>query len=454
MTAFAQTNDPAQANGPARTNSSESESPERNAPTRADTNREVIRTYADFDLEAKNYSSAEIVLSKYLAREDQDGILWNMLGLAQVAQQKFAQGCFAFQKAASLLPKGEDRSNALYNYADCLVQGQHLQEGVQVLNRLISEGGQGKTCAEVALDKINQHQIGAGQSLPPYSVNSRGHLRVSGALGFGFDTNVLLLDDLSVNGGVSGQSSAYVSPALQASYWGTLFRERFDSRIMASFTDYLSAAESSYNLAYERIDFLIGSGSFRAGIIQEISYLNRDPFQLYFLNGGVNFQKKMRVDSVTEWDFELPIKYQSYAIDQTADPANVRTGVDVVAKVQWLKIFGSQTRVSSQVNGEGTFTSGDNYKLLGVDWPTQVLVPLLPFELLNTFAFDLGYSDYWKNTQGRHDVNYKVGLGVIKNLSTHLRLSVDFSYQVNSSTLETASYHKQVVGLNLGYDLL
>ena len=426
--------------------------------TKADTNREVIRTYAEIYLEAKNYELAEKTLAQYLATEDQDPVLWNLMGITQIAQKKYAQGCFGFKKAAELFPVGEDKANSLYGFADCLMQGGKLEDSKQVLKAMVEQGGPGKVAAESALEKIKDKEIIAGKSLPPFEWQKRGRLHAAAALTAGYDTNVLLVDDITASTGtVSNQGSAFITPTLQMGYWGNIFNQRYDTRFIASFTDYLSQSAKSYNLMYERLDFMVGSSDVRVGVIQEMAFINRDPFQLYFVNAGLMAQKRKRRTQTEEIDFELPVEYRYYYFDRTALPENVRTGIEVGAKIQYLRIYNDDIRFSSSLGVKSDFSTGRNYRLLDVSWPTSVLLPLPGFKALgltNSFGFELGGQDYFQSDVSRRDWDLKLGAGLMRDLFKGCHMVFDYSYQKDSSNLDAARYKKHLVTLSLSYDLL
>lgn len=426
--------------------------------TKVDTNREVVRTYAKVYLESQAYEKADAMISDYLTLDAEDGNLWTLLGQTQIAEHKLAQACYSFQKASSLFKDIEDRLFANYNFADCLSRGGRMDEAKQILKGSAAEEGDFANASEHALALMEAGAIRSGSSLPAYQKTTRGKWRLSGAVGTGFDSNVLLVDeDVINNTPVSDRASFFITPALQAGYVGRAFGDAFDSRYLLSYTDYLSQSSRSFNSLFQRVDFSFGSGPIRWGVFGDALFLNRTPFQLYDYEAGISYLLIKQAGGDFALTYEIPVRFQKYILDSTASSDNDRTGEDVQLKANARWIRGESEQVSLQVIADVQYTKGKNYRLGGLDIPL-VWIKDLPFlkemGLLNTFSAELQGQYYFQSDTKRKDLYCRAGAGLLKTLSPGWNLNGDFSYQKNISSVDSAKYHKTIFSLQLSHDFL
>ena len=428
--------------------------------TKLDTNREVIQTYARVYFESKEFDREEAMVSRYLVQDSADGNLWLTLGQSQMKTRKLAQACQAFQKALALLKDPENNHFARYQLADCLNQGKLTDEAKKVLEHLVSEGVSFTNSPELALRLLRENKIHSGDPLPTYAKRNPPRWHITGAFGSGFDSNVLLIEeDVINNTPVSGRGSFFVTPGLQVGYQGYAFGKVFESQYVLSFTDYLNKVASTFNSLYQRADFSLSDGKAegqtRYGFFGDLFYLNRGPFQLYDWELGTSFSKNFIARDDFNLSYEIPIKFQKYAQDPTANPANDRTGEDVQWKTSAHFSKGGAELISLQGIIDAQWTQGKNYRLLGLEIPLLYLTELpwfSSFGLLNTFNLDASLQVYTSSDTKRRDLLLKAGTGVLKSLSKNLNLGLDIGYQKNISSVMTARYNKMVISLQLSHD--
>jgi hypothetical protein len=426
--------------------------------TKADTNREVILTYARIYLDTKDYARADEMLTEYLTSDDADGNLWLMLGQAQTKEHKLAQACVSFQKANTTFRNPENKLYSGYLFADCLNQGNRPEEAKIILMNLVPAQGELTTSAEDSLRGIETGTIHPGQPLPNFARKGRGKWRVSAAIGGGFDSNVILVDEDVINDTpVSDRGSSYITPALQIGYLGRAFGDAFDSRYIAAYTDYLNSVATSFNSLYQRADASFGSGPIRWGVFGDMLFLNRDPFQLYDWEIGASYLNIAKATASYVYTWEVPIKFQKYTLDSSTGDDNDRTGEDVQVKstVRWIQ--GPMQLLNLEAIFDGQYTKGKNYRLIGLDIPALLITPLPGFSslgLANTFIAEAQGQYYISSDLNRRDLLLKVGTGLLKPLSESVNASLDVNYQKNLSSVVSARYNKVVISLQLSHDFL
>jgi hypothetical protein len=418
--------------------------------TKIDTNREVVHTYVQFYLDQKDWAKAEQMINGYLQQDQADPLLWTWLGTAQIEQQKFAQACYAFQKSSTLQPTLTAQQRALYQLADCLQRGGKAREAEAILRRT--------DFAEEVIDLLHAGTIQPGQPLPPLPQELRSHWRLSGALGFGYDTNVLLVEeDLASQTPNNQKASPFVNPAFQAGYVGRLLGFDVDSRYLAAFTDYTSADAKSYNTLYQRADFVFGSGQNRYGFFAETLFMNRDPFQVYLWDTGVSWIHTLKQTDTESWVLEAPIRYQYYPLDTNLGADNNRAGGDLQLELNYRSSLGESGFFINQFILENQYTSGRNYRLTALTIPVTWGLALPFFEkfgLVNTFNASVDGQYYYQSDFGRRDLLAKGGAGLVKKIGDRSNASLDVSYLKNLSSVEDARYSKAIISMFLSHDFL
>ena len=441
------------------------------APTREDTNREVIRTYANFYIEQKDYFTAESLLMNYLqtpgavpipkTSDAKDASLWLTLGQAQLELKHYEPACFALKKAADLQKSPDEKRFALYSVADCLNRAGKQGLSIVVLNQLSQSDGSGSSAALAsavnALNLMKKGRLKSGQALPVFARETRSPFRVSGAFGFGYQTNVLLIEDAVVSGvSPKDRGSFYANPAVQLGYLGKLWGDSFDSRYIASFTDYLNDAAKGYNSLYQRADFIWGSGNNRWGAFGDVLFLNRSPFQVYNWDGGLSYIHLLPVDDHHAWDFEIPLHYQKYPLDAALGADNVRDGVGVQLKARYRYMENDQRSFSARAILDQQFTSGKNYRQTGLSLPaiyTTDLPGTRKLHLIHNFSLEAAGQLYWESDVGRRDLGLRAATGIVRHFGAWLG-SLDYSYFKNVSTLSTARYVNETISILVSHDFI
>ncbi len=426
--------------------------------TRADVNQEVIRTYASIYLEQKDYANAEDVIARYLflSTETGEGDLWQMLGSIRMLEKKLPEACHAFKMASENSSRKDSRLGSLYSYADCLNQVARTEDSKKVLRVMVEEESGITNAGREVLGFLQTGYLRPRDPFPPYAKQMRGQWRVSGAIGGGFDSNVLLLADTVASGtSVSGRGSYFLSPAIQAGYVGRLFDDVFDTRILSVYTHYLNSQVSSFNSEYTRGDFQIGSGPIRWGLFSDAYFLNRSSFELYSWSTGLSWSLKKQTGPRSVTLFEVPIQFQRYFLDSNED--DIRTGGDLKIKVSKRYLGMGSELLSLQLVLDAQYTSGKNYRLAGIGLPLFYMNELPLFRSLglqNTFVAELWGQDYLQSDSLRKDLLMKVGTGLSHSFGQDWNLTLDYSAQKNLSTLSAARYSKEIILVQLSHVFL
>ena len=425
--------------------------------TKEDTNREVIRTYAQVYLGEKDFATAENMIATYLASDAQDSNLWNLLGLTQLELKKYSQACFAFKKASELASTRDDQMIYLYNFADALNRGGRTQDSILVLTQIAEKYADFSDFIKRLILEIKAGAYASSESnFPILKRQAKGKIRVSGALGAGYDTNATLMEEDIISGSATrDHASAFVTPAFQLGYLGQLFGKPLDTRYLATFSGFSATAAHPFNSLYQRADALIGSEENRYGLFSEVYFLNRDPFQLYFWNAGLNWIKVKRVSDEVTWEFETPLRFQKFSLDSESSSDNDRTGVDLQLKLTHRKWQGANQYQISQFILEQQQSSGKNYRYTGLSIPYTLAVPISFFEDLhisNTFSAAIAGQWYWQTDPSRKDFSAKLGTGFMKSFSGNWNLAFDLSIFKNLSSISAARYSKGVVSLMLSHE--
>ncbi len=424
-----------------------------------DVNREVIQTFAKIYSEQKSYDKAEQVITDYLVLEkDQDGALWVQLGEVQMEQKKFPQACQSFQAGLAGLKESADRVYANYSLANCYNRGGRTDEAKRILTRTSLEASGLTNSAEQALQLLNSGVIKSGDNLPAYKLKGRSPFRLSAALGTGYDTNVLLVEEDVAKGSTSSDlASFFISPVIQVGYTGRAFKDAFDSRFYSTFTDYTNSAVSSFNSLYNRVDFSFGSGPVRWGLFGDTLFINRSPFNLYSYESGVSWTFLKEVTGEKSTTFEVPLQFQKYILTSGTAAVNDRTGGDVkfILTKRWMK--SDQDLLSLQMGMDGQYTTGSNYRLLGFMLPAFWMTSLPGVRglgLLNTFGAELKGQYYLNSDASRRDLWMKLSAGLAKTFNRNWNVSLDYSGQKNISTVSSARFSKGIIALQLSHDFL
>jgi hypothetical protein len=273
-------------------------------------------------------------------------------------------------------------------------------------------------------------------------------------VGSGYDSNALLLaESVAANTAASGRGGFFLSPSVQGGKVGRFLGDRYDSRFLMQSTTFLNPEVSSFNSFYSRGDFQVGSGPVRWGAFADVFFLNREPFQLYGSSAGFNWSARTRLghDSMTVW--EVPLQYQVFPLDQGE---NRRNGWDVKTKVKklwWGKWFET---LSLQMIADFQWTEGRNYRLLGVSlpgWMTMSLPGFRSLGILNTFSAETTAQYFVQSDAGRRDAFLRMGTGLSRGFGPDWLLSAEYSAQKNLSNLDSARFSKEIVIVQLSWQM-
>ncbi len=362
------------------------------------------------------------------------------------------------KSASEAFKQKNDQTYALYLFADCLNRGNMQNEAMRVLSEISKSAGGVADVASRTLEMFRTGELRQGQPLPPYVESTRGMLRVSAAFGVGYDTNVLLLDEVvAANVPAKNRGSLFLNPAAQVGYLGKLWGKNFDSRYLVSFTDYTSAETKSFNSLYQRADFLWGSGEQRWGVFGETLFLNRDPFRLYDWMGGVSWNQRRKLSRNEFFDLEIPIRYQAYPLDSDGLAANDRKGEGIQIRGRYRNMTSDHTMILAQVAIDTQVTSGSNYRetqlLLPFYW-TFELPGLRSVGLVNSVQAEADGQWYWSSDVKRKDLNLRAGTGLIRRWGKGWNTTLDYTHYKNFSNVDAAKYSKDTFLLMVSHDFL
>jgi hypothetical protein len=343
------------------------------------------------------------------------------------------------------------RLEALYSQAQCLNRMGRTEDAKKVLFQMEKEEVGVTNAATRVLELLKSGFIQRYEGFPPYGSRLRGQLRISAAIGAGYDSNVLLLAD-SVAGGIpaSGKASSFYTPALQMGHTGRIFGDIYDSRVLSVYTWYTNPEASGFNNSYTRADFQVGSGPVRWGVFGDAYFLNRNPFQLYSFSGGLGWSLKIDHSRNKITTLEVPIQYQSFPTDSGS---NDRTGGDVKIKLARRWSSGASLTILQMVF-DGQWTLGSNYRLGGVSLPAFYLTELPVFGWLgiqNTFSAEMAGQYFFQSDSGRKDMMLRAGTGLSRSIGQTWNFSMEISALKNLSVLDSARYSKTLITAQLNH---
>ena len=426
--------------------------------TKTDTNREVIRTYVKVYNELGQYQQSDDLITGYVSKDDTDGSLWILLGQTQILEKKFSQACYAFQKAATLTKNKKEVAFAEYSLADCLNQGGKTEDSKTLLRKVANEEKDFSDSAGNTLSMLNSGTILSGSAFPAYQNRTPGKWRVSAAMGSGFDTNVLLVEEDAASGiAVSDRGSFFISPGAQVSYAGHALGQDFESRYIASYTDYLNTVAQPFNSFYQRADLVVGKGLTHYGLFVDTYFLNKNSFSIYDWEAGVSWSRILMSSLTHSLTVDVPIQFQNYASDATLGSENDRTGGDLKIRATSRWIRGDAELITVQAGLDGQYTKGINYHQFGFDIPVQWVKPLpwiKDLGILNTFSLEAQGISYFQSETSRRDILFRAGAGALKTFFQSWNASLDYSFQQNVSNLEAARYIKGIISLQISRELI
>ena len=154
---------------------------------------------------------------------------------------------------------------------------------------------------------------------------------------------------------------------------------------------------------------------------------------------------------------EIPVQYQKYISSTTEGTDNDRTGGDVKLKAtsKWMNEDSGSLTV--QANLDGQYTSGKNYRQVGLDLPVTWATRVPYFRdlgLMNAFSFQATGQLYLQDDVKRRDVLLRVGTGLSRPIVTGWNASLDYNYLKNISTVLAARYTKGIITLQLVHEFL
>lgn len=423
------------------------------AKTRIDVNREVAQTYASVYFEVGDFARAERVLTEQLQADPKDGESWNLLGLAQLERGSLTQALFSFSQAV-LYSKGETKRTALYNMADVQNRGRREDEARQTLTRLMRIPG----AEPAARHALKEMQL--GKALPSYADDRRKRESLSMTLGSGYDSNVLLFSESTLKpSDITQAGSAYVAPSLQYARIDSLGRKDLETRALASYTNYLDSASSSFNSLYGRLEAQVGSvGEERLGYHDAIgasfdaTALNTNgALGLFNAVGGLKYKAILRSERTWEWWFEAPVRYQYFRGEVAGE--DVRSGPGGQISIGQRRVIGPVILFVKAL-GDFVLTTGDNFKAWSFGVPLTFAIPLASLGMAVQTGADFLYTDYYKSSSDRADTSYGAFLGVSRPLGGGIQGMLEYRFRRNASTLDIATYRKHQIGLYLTYDFL
>jgi Tfp pilus assembly protein PilF len=423
------------------------------AKTRVDVNREVTQTYASIYFEVGDYVRAERLLTEQVQIDPTDGVSWNLLGLAQLERGSLTQALYSFKQAV-LHASGETKRTALYNIADVQSRGKKEDAARQTLNRLLRVEG-AEQAARHALKEMR-----TGRPLPPYEDDQRKRQSLSGTFGSGYDSNVLLFSESTLQpSDITQGGSAYLSPSLQYARIDSVGKRDLETRALASYTQYLDQASQSFNSLFGRIEGQFGSVADEhlgyhdaVGMSLDATALNLNgALGLFNAVGGLRYRAILRSERTWEWWFEAPLRYQYFRGEVAGE--DIRSGPGAQVAIGQRRVIGPMV-LFAKVLGDTVLTTGDNFRAWSIGLPVTVAFPLTNLGLALQLGGDVLFTDYYKNSSDRADTSYGGFFGVSRAFWGGIQAMLEYRFRRNASTLDVATYRKHQVGLYLSYDFL
>jgi hypothetical protein len=305
---------------------------------------------------------------------------------------------------------------------------------------------------------IDSGVLTAGEPLPPFEKKIRGKLSFSGVLQGGFDSNVLLIEEV-VSKGISlrDRGSFYYTPAMQVSYLGKNFGTLLDGRLISAYTNYVNPSTRTFNNLYERLDLFFGSGSVRWSLFADAVFLNTSGLSLYNYDAGLMWQHILKSGPNEFWTYEIPVRFQKFILTTGTATDNDRTGGDVQFRFGYRNQWTEKSFISFLGTLDNQISIGKNYRLTGFSLPATLGLPLPGFQelgMINTIYAELGGQFFWQSNLNRQDIWYKAGTGLMAPFLEGWNFNLDYYYLHNNSSVDAATYTKGVVSFLLSRDFL
>ncbi|MGE0616355.1 MAG: hypothetical protein AB7P04_12010 [Bacteriovoracia bacterium] len=417
------------------------------------TNREIVRTFANFYFQQGEYAQGQNYLMQYLETDAGDVGAWNLLGIFFAETNEFKKAQQAFYHAAKN-STGEDRGIYLYHYADALARNGDMNEAKKSLE-LARAYPTVTVAADAALDTLT-----AGKPLPDLELDKPGKWSVLGTLGTGYDTNVLLSSDTSLaSTTTTNAASLFSSLTAQALYTKEVWGGRGNARTSAGYTYYFSSDARTYNslgvvLAADwgRPLKTLTGWTFSYGNEFSLNYLNYNGFRFYNWSDALSATAKLQIDLRSEVEFKLPLRYQKFKFDTGDDAADDRTGFALPVEVTYRRYVDANV-LSAGLKYERLLASGANYRSHTFSLPLS-WTRLLPWELYWGLGLEGARVTYPESSTGRADTYLRLSTSFTRVFSSELSGTLSYGFQRNISNVASAQYGKHAVSILVTYGFL
>ena len=241
-------------------------------------------------------------------------------------------------------------------------------------------------------------------------------------------------------------------------YLGRLFGKNFDTRYLGSYTHYLSSNASNFNTFFNRVDFLLNDGVHRYGLFSDVILMNRNPFQLYNYDVGLTWMQVRVLDDNRALILETPVRYQRFLLDEALSSSdNDRSGVNAQGKFGYRVMYSDLEALNITAQAEIQYSTGKNFQFaaarLPILWTTKLPFFWETLGLLNNIGGQVDGIWYFNNDFGRKDLFARGLFGVQKRWNETWSATLDYSYQRNLSTVDSAQFTKGVTTFAINKEL-
>lgn len=422
-----------------------------------ETNREIIRTIANFHLEHQEFIPAQYLLAEHLREDARDAHAWNLLGLAYLGAKNLPQAAQSFYTASTTVTDAH-KGIYLYNYADALIQSGDQHRAKTVLELASRES----SVAEAS--RRAMEQLAPGRPLPTLELASEsqsGEWDSSLSVGSGYDSNVLLISNESIaTVSRSNTASPFLSAQAKLEYSRAAGSGGIGIEGQAAFTYETNSAAQKFNtlyaageLAWEGARPGPGGGFYsRVANSFDSSWLKSDGYKFYGLTEAIGWTGTLKHGRKAETILELPLRYQLFARDPGADAIDDRTGLGVRPAAThrlgfWRALF------SASAQYERHLAHGSNYRAHSLLVPVSLTVPLI-WSVIGSVGAEWSRTFYSESNPVRRDTGLRSWLSFGRRFGSDFFAGLDYGYRKNDSNVESATYEKHSATLTVTYDLL
>lgn len=415
------------------------------------TNREIVRTFSQYYLLKKQFSSASSALQEHLREDPGDFGAWNLLGLSFMEDKKWGEAADAFSRAA-LGSSGERQAIYHYNQGEALAKSGQKKRA-QGAFQLAAREERVKPAAEAALRALLD-----GVEIPPLELSEPGVWDGAITLTGGYDTNVVLVSDTSAAElSASDQASILGGGAFSLNYSRKTRAQKWTVGGNVGGNYYLASAASTYtnmsaslNSEIQRLpqDF---RGAMTSWVQRfDLTYLNSSGIQFYSWTGTLGWKSLSKSESGSACEWSVHANYQKYRFDDGDDVADDRSGPSLIPKLRLIS-DGDWGLWIWAVKAEAHFSRGQNYRSYSPGTELSLSGSWGPRTFAQVTA-DVVYTLYPQSSTSRKDWTLRGSAGMGWKWTSRWLVGLEYTFLKNLSTVDTGAYSKHTGMVSLTYE--